>query len=251
MTTLAPIMWPATLPVNNLMFQLENMSRGGGPSLSGREQIVSSPSGRWTASFDTVLGTKSEIACYRAMMARLEGRANTILISPCEPTFSPAGLAGSAASVQAPFGQASGQSPTALFSDGSQFEQDGTYALAISTGAAGAITLQMSCTPPPLVGTYFSLTPTGSPDDWQLYLIRSFLFGSGSPWSGGFSSAFGPVNQYIVSIDPPLRSPVNVSTRLNFGRPLCRMRLTSDTAGPLTRTRTAWSTPSLKFVEVF
>jgi hypothetical protein len=211
--------------------------------------VIGAPTSRWTAKFDTWLGTRQEMACYRAVMGYLQGRANTILISPCEWASSPAVLAGGSAVVTAPFGQTSSQTPTATFSDTSLFEQDGTYAYLMGAQNQMDTSFFIQCFPAPLVGTFFSITPDFVENSF-LHLITS-LGQVGDPWSSGFSSGFGPNTIYSVQIEPPLRKAYLPGARLSFGRPLCRMRLTSDTAGEFVRMRSAESKPSLQFVEVF
>src|SRR5262245_36852647 len=88
-----PVRWPTTLSVTDVQWQLENKSRSGGPSLSGKEQVVIDPSGRWTLSLTVAVASRGQIECYRALMATLRGRARIILMPAFELNWSPASLA--------------------------------------------------------------------------------------------------------------------------------------------------------------
>lgn len=245
MTTM--ITWPPTLQLDNLMFELENISRGGGPSISGKEQVVASLSGRWTAKFETFLGSRNEVTCYRALRAALDGRAGVILISPCEPAWSPAALNGGTAMVLVT------HSDTTTFSDGTEYEQDGTYCYLGSNANALDETLNINCWPiNPVPGTYFSILD--SLGVYRLHLITSAKYNDvGSAFSSGFSSGFGSgvTPQFQITIRPPLREAYLAGQVLNFGRPFCQMRLAADTSGSLTRTRSSEAKPQLSLVEVF
>lgn len=65
--------------------RLENFTRSAGPGYSGREQIVSPRSKRWTYSFRVPVIDEATSRRFRVIMESLEGRFNYLRIRICDP----------------------------------------------------------------------------------------------------------------------------------------------------------------------
>lgn len=76
--------WPASLKRRSELWKLDAMSRSGGVSLSGLEQIVATPAGRWRAQLTVPIRRPEQIRDARWLVTALDGRANAVQIGPCD-----------------------------------------------------------------------------------------------------------------------------------------------------------------------
>jgi hypothetical protein len=233
-----PISWPTkVLPPQNVMFSRKQMSRSGGPSIAGNEQVVSSATDMWRAKLGIKVTRFEQILAFRGMMAQADGRVGTWLIPTCSG-FQRLGQGvngilpaiGVRTKVNAPFSDA------ATFSDSGAFETKMVMGAVTIGGAlrSRTITVQMQGgTPPPLGGHFFSIGQA-------LYQIATAI-----PVNDDGTTA-GP---YVLTFRPGLRSVAAIGDVVNFSDPRCRMRLASDDTGELDLDLLRFGSVSLDFVE--
>lgn len=164
-----PVRWPSTLAVDNPMLQIESQSRTGGPGLSGKEQVTSSPAGRWTMKFDAFVGARIERNALVSFAGHMRGRARTCLVGPFDMQNSPASLAYGPAFNYCLFSDGS------TFSDGSEFFMNGTYSFMEDDVALLDESMTITCIPAPTSGQYFGLdydgVPLGGLHTWRMHQI--------------------------------------------------------------------------------
>lgn len=205
---------PLLLSFTSLMWQIGLVSRSGGPSLLGTEQIVSSPAGRWMATITPQVGTMAwngseELLAYRGLMARLRGRANVVAL-PYFDGRGPAQLLG-LPSVEAELAAAASMNAVQIV-------------LTYPSGVA------------PLPGQAFSIEATDG-GSW-LHQIAAVVDQDG--------------DDYTVLISPWLREDYAAGIAVEVDNPTSRMRLVTDLSGALTiQAGQAWANPTLEFVEAF
>ena len=221
--------FPSSPTPSAILFDLENVSRSGGISTNGQEQIVQSGVSRWTA---TVAGLfirrNDQILAWRALAARMRGRSGTILV----PVFD-----GKRANwPRDQYGRQLKPNFTRYRAlDGTQYEspelpQASRIIASFSASAAHRATtvqISMSQGTPPQVGQYFSPSPG------RLHIITEAIGGT------------------AYRIEPPLRAPVTAGQAVNFERPTCEMRLKEDAGASLPLSLMQFSNLSLDFVEAF
>lgn len=206
--------WPAGLPYKARLNQM-GATIGGGRSIGGAEQVVVSPSHRWFASIEVpLLGRRDRILAFRALKAKLKGRANLVRIGPRDKYFAPWGT-DAYGRLRVP----------ALFRhpelDGTPYADNVsslTSGLIVATVAANAainatsiqITVATGGALEP--GQYFSLA---SGD--RLHMIADITNVAGST--------------YTCTIWPWLRAAVSSEASVNLTRPTCAMRMTDDGGG--------------------
>lgn len=91
------VTWPTGLSPRIITMQLINQTRSMNQSLSGIQQVNSSLAQRWRLTLDFNTLRRAEVLSYRAMMASLEGRANTIRVPVWDKRLEPAFITGSLA----------------------------------------------------------------------------------------------------------------------------------------------------------
>lgn len=186
--------WPAVLLPSSVMFHPMLVSKGGGVSLDGDEQVSQSDAGRWkatlafSASRQVGADPAARLLAWRSLLAYLQGRANPILIGPFDAANGPAKLAG-------------GSATTATASGGAALRAT-SMNVAVST-----------YTPRP--GQYFGVASE------RLHLIAL----------GGVTALGGGV--FTVAFWPPLRAAVGNGAAIDFDTPVCKMALASDDSGQL------------------
>lgn len=232
------VMWPLNMKPGEVMFHPNQVSRSGGRSVSGQEQVVVSSAGFWRAKliFNTLQrerqAKRSNLhMTWRAMLAILEGRSNRVLIGPYDDANTPDKLSGISYAALTSF------SDGTTFSDGSEFSQFGTPAEVGAAVSRGAMTLtaNMIGSHVPQPGQYF-----GTYD--RLYLIkRATLLPYNSPPSHP---------QYNLLFWPPLRADLPIGYTLNFDTPVCDMRFATDETGELAIRRHNSSQSTIDMVEV-
>lgn len=191
----------------------------GGMSFAGIEQVVSTMSDRWGASFTFAVRSDGDVLAIRALLLRLRGRTNTIAV----PAFDLA---------RAPWGKDAYfrlRSPGAVRKltrvgqlDDTIFNEDQVslrYSLIQARAFAAPaqsnmVRVQMLLGGAPVPGHLFSIGP-------RLYAIED-VASVGLP---------GQPPAFDLQIWPWLRADVAEFAEVNFPYPVCEMRLSSDGEG--------------------
>lgn len=223
---------PCLLRFTSLAWQIREVSSSGGASLTGSEQVVSSPAGRWYANLTLNVGAMpwngSDVLLeFRALMARLRGRAGVIDL-PYFDGRGPSQLLGLPETVPHDDGS--------TFSDGSSYEQGGMAVTLAAAAAMNAVTLVLTYPPNvrPRRGQAISL-PAIEGGSW-LHQISDLIAVDGLNWT--------------VLVSPWLSRDYPAGTSVEVDRPTSRMRLLTDASGLLTvQAGQVWSSPTLEFVE--
>lgn len=203
-------------------------SRSGGVSLTGQEQTVTSDAGVWGIRYvDIPIRRADQVRVYRAIAARLNGRAGSILVPvyDCRQTPWPV-VAGKRVTSYGSLSHSDGS----LFSDRSGYRQPVIVAYLAAEAALRATTLTVGISYGAALqgGEHFSIGE-------RLYRIASV-----QPGMGGLVT---------VQVWPPLREAAPAGAALEFDRPVCRMRLASDDAMPLDLDLGRFAGPTVSFVE--
>lgn len=224
--------FPAEIKPRSIMFHPQNASRSGGVSTNGLEQVVESGAGRWRASLTAPVATDAQILAWRAFLARIRGRANTILV----PVYD---------GKRAPW-------PVDIF--GRQLnptitrepQLDGTAFESATIPATSAITA-------------IAVTPGGEIGDRELTInvtqggtiTEGMYFGTGGNRLYLIDEVLLVVGAlYTVTFWPTLREAVATSAAIELARPVCEMRFKDDDQGELNLDMLRWGSVSLDFVEV-
>ena len=83
-----PLPWPAGLVPETESWTIENADLSGGMSITGFEQIVSAPAGRWKAALSFKL-QREDVLDLRGLVFGLKGRAGTVMVGPFDLHGSP------------------------------------------------------------------------------------------------------------------------------------------------------------------
>lgn len=226
-----PISLPPILIPNRTMFVQENTSRSGGVSITGSEQVVLSSGGRWRAQLSFAVGREEWVLSWRALIARLQGRARTVLVTPFD-AYAPADINGRRLPPieGAPIGY---QDDGLLFSDTSAFGQsDATYATLAANAALGA--------------TRMTVTGAASwmvPGPGQYFGIGENLYIAEFVYQASVSTT------WTIDFSPRLRAAAVTGARIITDYPMCTMRLADDKAGELALDFSRWGVGVLDLVE--
>lgn len=77
-----PLDVPVGFPCGRVEFFPDHAARSGGPSLTGGEQFVETPGGRWIAQQEVYIRTADQVMAWRGFLARLRGQAGTVRLGP-------------------------------------------------------------------------------------------------------------------------------------------------------------------------
>jgi hypothetical protein len=213
----------AILPFHSVMFSRKNLSRSGGLTISGTEQVVQSSSDFWEAEATIKIRSKEQRLAFRAYQAQNWGRAGQWLIPVCDPAY-PVITNVLEASFGPDFGPdfSSPLTPTV--------ETFVTVARVTNAAAKGDQVITFTMNAPPLPGMYFSL---GS---------RLYLIGSVTPSN--------TVRTYTANFAPKLRAATSIGATMEFANPRCLMRLAQDNIGQMNLDMLRFADVSLNFVEI-
>lgn len=212
--------WPDRFTPTSLSVQVENVSRSGGASLFGSEQVVASPAGRLVARASFVVRSPADVRAWRALMARLKGRANPVEFPLCD-SGRPAGIL-----LHTHFVEDPGLLTT--FSDDTLFEEESGFAALALSAAINATLITVTCTPAPIAGMFLGI-------GGRAHIVTAVeLVGT---------------NTYSLEITPWLRAAYTAGTQITFGRVSCLMRLQSDLSGVMDLDLLRFGRPSLELVE--
>lgn len=219
-------LWPVNvLRPQRLSFDLAYRSLAGPSSISGVGQVVASDAAIWKAAFEQVIIRKgtSAVLAFRAISTLLEGRLNPVIVPVC-PAYQPFDP------------EWRGVLNGVPHSDRSPFSDGGLYRSRLidirlssniplrGTTANVSIIVGVNLQP----GQHFSIGD-------RLYRIRTVQM-TGE-------------NTATITFRPPAREPVSAGTELEFDRPVCRMRLASDSEMDLSLDTNPWAYPSVRFIE--
>jgi hypothetical protein len=220
--------WPtSTLPFRDVMFARRNLSRSGGLTITGIEQVVQSASDFWAATVHLgKIHSGSQILAYRALQAQNWGRAGEWIIPVCSSYGLPSELAAPDYSFSDDWSAdfSIGPPPTTIPPAGG--------GLTTVLAARGARSITVGFEDPlmvPLPGMYFS--------------IGNYLYVVATATSVG-------VRLYTITFAPGLRIAAPIETVVEFASPRCLMRLAQDNIGDLTLEQLRFSDITLNFVEV-
>lgn len=203
--------FPSILQPITYGWTLENMSRSGGASISGAEQIVGSGSARWTCKMEIPLAREEWILAFRGWVAALDGRAGEIIIGPND-RYQPRDVYGrrSKAVQNLPY-ELDGDELAQTF-DGVGFENQAIGGVTLAASAVvRSSRVEMAAAAPwmvPRSGNYFGI-------GGRLYICTMV-------------SQASAAGNYIVQHRPLLRDAAANSAAVETFVPVTRMRFASD-----------------------
>ncbi len=217
--------WPAVLQAASANLRLAGQSLGGGRSISGTSQSISTDAGYWKIDLGNVNVWDAEsLRAWRRIEGLLDGRANTIDIPLIDNT------------------RAWGVGPDYVpHSDGTPFSDETLYANepdATLGAAAGlrATTLVIA-----------KAVPFWLNGGETLSLEHAEPFGN--RWYRVKQVTAQDDETVTVTITPPLRAPIASGARVELAEPCCRMRL-AEPEGMAAEFAQGWfGQPSVSFVE--
>lgn len=201
-----PIEWPRSLRRVASTFHPLTLTRSGGRTITGAEQIVSSDAGYWTASIAVLIRNTAELHLWRAIQAQILGRTSTIYVGPENQIRQPAAAG---AGYVIPSGAVT-HSDGSYFSDGSSYESGlsvGSLSGAVAVGGISG-TIVMPAGQVLLVGQFFEVAK-------RLYVVRS--------------SSLATTDTYAVTFWPRARSAWASGTPILMDNPRGTFRLSADT----------------------
>lgn len=220
------ISWPLESLTPNAVSMVPNFrNSSGSTSLSGASQIVGSASGLWEAKLvEVALRRASDVVLWEEIEIKLEGRLNPILIPIMEGKRQPFpdGYTGPYEGI--PFDD------NAFFDDDTGFYEaviKATLAAPLARNATAA-SIAISTGRPLRPRDYFSIGD-------RLYRIKTI------------ESVAGGV--HTVKFWPRAREAAASGTTVEFDRPVCKMRLKTDTEMAVDKDLSKFAAPTIEFVE--
>ncbi|MDR6289990.1 MULTISPECIES: hypothetical protein [Inquilinus] len=216
--------WPSILVANAETFRIDARTRSGGETIQGREQAVSSGLGRWIARLTVPLHTPAKIRAARALLAKLDGRANAVRVGPCDCRNGNQII---------PLIGGIPYSDKTSHTDGSRFQQGGTPPVVAADAAAGAYQVQVdvgATMVPVLDGTFVGL-------GGYLYVITG-----ATPLPG---------EEALLDIRPRLRTPLDADDPVEWCHARLPMRLMTDDSGAFELQLARTGNATFDLVEVF
>lgn len=218
------IHWPAALrftayspPV------LENSDRSGGVSLSGGEQIIVSPSGRWAMQVTTILRDQTTMLAWRALCAQFAGSRGAEILMPVTACLTQPG-----AILRTLFLETGGA--LTPFDDGLGFIEEQYPAALISDVSLNATVLNIGCDVDIQPGHYVGIRD-------RLYAVQSV-------------SKFG-ISTFACTIAPWTRAAALAGDPVLLRTAVCRMRLRDPQQLQQPVDLGRFARPTLDFVEAF
>lgn len=222
------ILWPRKLlPPQHPMFHRAPMNVSGPVSSSGAADVISGDAGFWRATFGAVVVTNGpRVQTWRAIAAKLQGRLFPILVPYC--------------GMYQPFPLDTNGDPifpsTVTHSDGTAFSDGSAY-------MSGVIrTVLNQSLPERAVGGSVTIDVAG-------IIQPGHVFSFGERMYELVDVTYLTETTATLRWQPPLREAVASGAELNFDRPVCRMRLASDSEMQLSLEMNKRGFPSVNFVE--
>ncbi|MBM3654319.1 MAG: hypothetical protein FJX06_16120 [Alphaproteobacteria bacterium] len=210
--------WPQNIiPVRHVTLSRERAIVTGPPPIAGAAQRVTSPGATWRLTYEGVLAREASLATLRAVLARIEGRAQPIYVGPYDYAFGPVKRAGAVSPIF--YTSAGGH----IFSTGYRFVSsisDCTLAADASRGAT-EISLSNSPSAPLQAGDYFELAG-------RLHIIEELVGADARIW-------------------PRLRASYTTGQKIEIADP--RMRAYLDGEATIQMQYGRWGETTLQFVE--
>jgi hypothetical protein len=218
--------WPPILSARAERFHIDARSRSGGETTNGREQIVSSGVARWVATLTVPLYSPQTIRAMRALLARLDGRANGVRVRVCECANG---------NVLIPVIGGIPYSPTGAFHTptGAGLSIGGNAPYVLTSAAAGSTQVEIfngSTELPVLEGAHFGL-------GGYLYVI--------------IGATPQPGESTLLDIRPRLRTAAAADDVIEWCSPTVPMRLSSDDSGAFELELSRTGTSVLDLVEIY
>lgn len=191
----------------DVQFYIAGQSLQPEESVSGDETIVPTMRGKWMASAKFVLRGEAATLQWQAFLAQMQGRIGTTLV-PCRSRYRPKDRNG----LPLPFCNIGGI-PGAQTFEHFGFQNTLANRIVLASAAtlrATELDLTLNDTTGLRPGQFFSIGE-------RLHRVQHHWRPDGAP------------NR--VMIEPPLRAAVAAGTRLEIERPVCKMRMASETEG--------------------
>ena len=220
--------FPDRLRVSSSTFTPANQSVSGGQGMTGFQQWLTSPRGRWTAKVTCQVVGEEEVLTYQAFLGSLQGSGVECLVTPRDG-IRPRDVAGRVLPWRMSVPWANG----ALWFSGVGWAAPPRIDALALPAAQGATTITIEPAGPGVrPGHYIGLAD-------RVYRVLQ-----ANPNPGN------PAAQDLV-IWPRLRAAAASNQPVLLAAPVCRMRLKSDDSGPLDLRWREQSTPTLDFVESY
>ncbi|WP_026227238.1 hypothetical protein [Hoeflea sp. 108] len=225
------IIWPCSrLVPRNISVDPASRTMAGPASVSGFTQVVASDAGLWKATYEEIPVRDAQgiglVQLWRAIAVQAEGRLNPILICvhDIERKPFPIGLSDADLKGEVP------HSDDALFDDGAGYVSSVIDVSLLSDATIRSTMLNVikALSGDLEPGHRFSIGE-------RLYQVRSVV-------------AQDAVTA-TIKIWPPLREAWHAGSRLEFDRPVLRVRLASDKEMDLPLELGRWSFPTVNFIE--
>lgn len=216
--------WPAILVPNAELFRIDARTRSGGETIEGREQVVSSGLGRWIASLTVPIHSPAKIRAARALLARLDGRANAVRVGPCDCRNG---------NTLVPFLGGIPHSDQTLFADDAGYGQGGNPATVAAPAASGASSIRIA------IGAT------------RLPILEGSFVGLGGFLHVITGVADLPAEEAQLSIMPRLRTALADGAPVEWCKARAPMRLMADDSGAFELQLSRFGSMSIDLVEVF
>ena len=205
-------------------FYLTGQSLEPQESISGVETIVPTMRARWNASVTFALKDEAATLQWQAFLAQMQGRIGTTLV-PCRSRWRPRDRDGHGMTF----------CDTATLADAQTWEHFGFANTDVTRIAVAAAA--------PLRATQMDLTlyDTTGLRPGQYFSVGERLHRVQQHWQVG--------GVHRIMFQPPLRAAVGAGARIEIERPVCKMRMVSETEGLFDQSLDVFPTVTLNFVE--
>ncbi|WP_246670746.1 hypothetical protein [Aminobacter sp. MDW-2] len=225
------IIWPCSrLVPRNISVDPASRTMAGPASVSGFAQVVASDAGLWKATYGEIPVRDTQglnlVQLWRAISVQAEGRLNPLLICVHDIERKPYPAGTSDADLE-------GQVP---HSDNAFFDDDTGYVSSVIDVSLSADAAVRATT------LYVTKALSGDLEPGHRFSIGERLYQIRSVTAQDAASA-------TIKIWPPLREAWSSGARLEFDRPVLRVRLASDKEMDLPLELGRWSFPSVNFIE--
>jgi len=226
--------WPSVLVPTSEDWSLRGGTRSGGQTFEGNEQIVASPTARWKASLTIPCMRREQTLAMRQVVAL--GRTQPWLVGPVETTRAPWNIDMIGGKITYGRGE----------KDGGDFEAGEDTSSVLKFRLSGAA--EMNATSIAVERVKGGALEPGMVLSIYGRMHTITAIPSGDPNTLGLQAAPGVIG---VQIRPWLRSDYEDGAVIEFGRPLCQMRLASDDTGAMELQLSRYGTVTLDLVEAF
>jgi hypothetical protein len=223
-----PLPWPSELKPASEDWSLRGGTRSGGQTFQGNEQTVASPTARWKASLTVPCSGRAQILALRRVLAL--GRSQLWTVGPYEIPRAPWNVDFIGGKI--------------VYGHGIEGGQDTAAALdfkAFGDSLISSTQLQIARYKGGVLEPGMLFTVAG-----RLYTIVGLTGETGIPGRQG-----APNTTIMLSIRPWLRQVITDGTPVEFGAPICVMRLASDDTAGLDLQFSRSGTATIELVEAF